>query len=146
MIRPFAPEDWPEFIRLMHRLHEEGAAATLTFSERSMLESLKRPGMFHVLAVNGNDEVVGVCMGYLDKTFFGSDILAHQHIFYVVPEARGGWWAWEMMKAFERWARAEGAKEIWVSQVTGIQVERTQKFFEACGFEAVGCIARKVAI
>jgi GNAT superfamily N-acetyltransferase len=146
MIRPFEPEDWPEFIRLMHRLHEEGAASTLAFSERAMLESLKRPGMFHILAISGEGEVVGVCMGYLDKTFFGPDLVAHQHIFYVVPEARGGWWAREMMRAFEGWACSAGAKEIWVSQATGIQIERTQRFFEALGFEAVGCIARKVAI
>jgi GNAT superfamily N-acetyltransferase len=145
MIRFFEPEDWPQFIRLMHNLHEEGATRTLRFSERDMLESLKRPGLFHLVAEDPAGNVVGVCMGWVEKTFFGPDLVAHQHMFYVAPEARGGSYAWEMMHGFEEWAIAQGAREIWVSQATGIKTEGFRKFLESLGFEAVGCIARKVA-
>jgi len=145
ILEPFEPEDWPHFIHLMHRLHEEGAVSTLRFSERDMLDSLKKPGMFHVIARDADYVPVGVCMGWVEKTFFGPDLVAHQHIFYVVPEARGTLCAKWMMKAFEEWARERGAKEIWVSQATGINVDRTQKFFEVLGFQTVGCIARKSA-
>lgn len=145
MIRQFEPEDWPEFIRLMHALHEEGATSTLRFSERDMLQNIKRPGLFHILAIDPAGNVVGVCMGWVEKTFFGPDMVAHQHIFYVRPEARGSVYGKELMSAFEMWAKDSGAKEIWVSQATGINVERTQRFFNILGFETVGCIARKAA-
>jgi ribosomal protein S18 acetylase RimI-like enzyme len=145
MIRNFEPEDWPDFIRLMHSLHEEGAVSTLRFSERDMLQTLKRPDLFNVLAVDPQGNVVGVCTGWVEKTFFGPDLVAHQHMFYVSPEARGSIYGKELMAAFEAFARDSGAKEIWVSQATGIQVERTQRLFTALGFETVGFVARKAA-
>jgi GNAT superfamily N-acetyltransferase len=145
MIRPFEPEDWPQFIALMHSLHAEGVVSSLRFSERDMLDSLKRPGLFHVLAEDAAGNVVGVCMGWVEKTFFGPDLIAHQHIFYVEKSARGGFFGKEMMGAFERFARENGAKEVWVSQATGIEVERTAKFFNLLGFQVVGSIARKAA-
>ncbi len=145
MIRNFEPEDWPDFIRLMHALHEEGAVSSLRFSERDMLNSLKRPELFNILAIDPEGNVVGVCMGWVERTFFGPDMIAHQHMFYVSPEARGSVYGKELMQAFEQFARDSGAKEIWVSQATGINVERTQRFFNLLGFETVGCIARKAA-
>lgn len=143
MIRPFEPEDWPVFIQLMHALHEEGGVRSLRFSERDMLDSIKKPDLYHVLATREDGEVVGCCMGWVEKTFFGPDLIANQHLFYVVPYARGGHYAREMMKAFEEWAIDNDAHEIWVSQATGIKVEQTRKFFEHLGFVTMGSIAKK---
>lgn len=142
MIRPFEPEDWPEFIRLVRNLHEEADIRDLPLSDRYMLNSIKREGLFHELAWQ-EDEAVGICMGWVEETFFGPAKVGHQHMFYVAPHARGGLLARTMLHRFERWCIEQGAEEVWVSQATGINVERTEEFFHALGFQPVGFIARK---
>jgi len=142
LLREFLPEDWPQFVRLMRALHQEGEVKSLRFSERKLLQSLGRPGMFHLMAFDGM-EAVGICMGWVEETFFGPDLVGHQHIFYVTPSHRGRFLGPQMMRAWEEWCRMKGAKELWVSQATGIASERTAKLFTRLGYRVLGVIARK---
>ena len=142
MIRSFEPGDVPELLRLTRQLHDEGVVRRLKFDAQALLQSFQRPGLFVELAFDG-EEAVGLCTGFVEQTFFGPDLVAHQHLFYVVPSHRGGILAARMMHRFETWALLQGAKEVWVSQATGIRPERTRKLFEALGFGTVGFIARK---
>jgi GNAT superfamily N-acetyltransferase len=142
MIKTYEPGDWPAFLRLVKQLHAEGAVRTLQFDERAMLKMVEKPGLFIEMAWIGG-EAVGLFTGLVEETFFGPDIVAHQHLLYIEPAHRGGILAAQMMHRFETWALLQNAKEIWVSQATGIQPERTRKLFEALGFKTIGFIARK---
>jgi GNAT superfamily N-acetyltransferase len=142
MIRSFEPGDTPTFLRLAQQLHDEGVVRELKFDAQAMRRMLEQPGLFIELAFDG-DEPVGLFTGFVQETFFGPDVVAHQHLMYIVPSHRGGMLATRMMHRFETWALLQGAKEVWVSQATGIRPERTRKLFEALGFGTVGFIARK---
>ena len=144
MIRAYEPDDLPEFLRLCQQLHEEGSVKELDFSLSKMALFPLKEGLFLELGWSGN-AASGMCAGWIDSTFFGEDHVAHMHLWYVEPEFRGGALGPILLKRFEGWAFDQGAKEIWVSQATGINSARTLELFEALGFEMVGFIARKAA-
>lgn len=143
MIRPFDITEMREYLRLCKDLHSEGSVSSLKLSPQKLMLSLSRPDLFHEMAWEG-EVAVGMCVGWVEDTFFGPDLVAHQHLFYVSPSHRGGMIGKHLMKRFESWALSQQAKEIWVSQATSIQIDRTRSLFEALGFTTVGFIARKV--
>jgi GNAT superfamily N-acetyltransferase len=145
MIKTFEPEDWPHFISLVRALYAESTfSGDLVLNERGVLEALKKEGMWGVLAYNENEEAIGMCFAYVEKPYFSSDLIATQHYFYILPAFRGNGVAKELFGAFEMWARDQGVSECWVSQATGIEVDRTREVFEHFGYQTVGFIGRKV--
>lgn len=145
MIKAFdSVMEMPQFLHLAKMLHDEGAVKDLAFDENKMINFTTKEGLFLELAWEG-EEAVGFCSGWVEDTFFGDDLVAHQHLWFVVPKHRGSAVGPIMLKRFQSWAFDRGAKEVWVSQATGINSARTLELFEALGFEMVGFIARKAA-
>lgn len=95
------------------------------------------PDRYFRFAVRG-DELLGGFYGHHRRTFFCDDILAHDMGWWVKQTARGSAAAILLLADFERWARAAGAKKIMVGQSTEIDIERTTKLFEHCGFRVIG--------
>lgn len=95
------------------------------------------PDRYFRLAVRG-DDVLGGFFGHHRKTFFCDELLAHDMGWWVLEKARGGAAAILLLADFERWARAAGARKIMVGQSTSIDIARTTKLFEHCGFRVIG--------
>ena len=95
------------------------------------------PDRYFRFAVRG-DEVLGGFYGHYRKTFFNDELLAHDMGWWVKSSARGSAAAILLLSDFEKWARASGARKIMVGQSTDIDIARTTKLFEHCGFRVIG--------
>lgn len=62
------------------------------------------------------DEPVGFLVCKMCPYFFNNDRLAQQELWYVRPGFRGTRVAFDLIRAFEDWAKLRGAVEIWTGQ------------------------------
>ena len=66
---------------------------------------------------------------YWCSTMISSDLMV-----YVIPERRGSTAAPRLIKAYEEWASARGCTEITLGISSGIDVQRTSKFYKRLGY------------
>ena len=95
------------------------------------------PDRYFRLAVR-DGKVLGGFFGHVRRTFFCDDLLAHDMGWWVLEHARGSAAAILLLDDFEYWARGQGAKKVMVGQSTELNIERTTKLFEHCGFRMIG--------
>ena len=95
------------------------------------------PDRFFKLAVRG-DEVLGGFFGCTLRVFFCDNLTAKDMGWWVSESSRGGVAAILLLKAFEDWARTNGACKSMVGQ-SGIEnIERTTRLFVHCGYSITG--------
>ncbi len=95
------------------------------------------PDRYFRMAVR-RGELLGGFYGHVRRTFFCDELLAHDLGWWVKSSARGGAAAILLLADFEKWAHTSGAKKVMVGQSTAINIERTTKLFENCGFRVIG--------
>lgn len=95
---------------------------------------------------------VNVFIAYADNTpvgfLFGSTlpaihrqgIVAEQKLWYVTENARGSPAAKMLIRAFERWARLNGATQIFTGTANLRYAERTSQLLEQLGYARVGSL------
>jgi GNAT superfamily N-acetyltransferase len=81
---------------------------------------------------------VGFFVGGVTEFFFSSDRYAFDLALFVSPDRRGTSAAIRLMAAATEWARARGAKQLRFGAATGIDPERTERFFGGLGFAKAG--------
>ena len=84
-----------------------------------------------------NQRMVGVVAGYLCPVPWNKKITANVQFLYVLPSHRNLANAVKLLKEFEIWAWNQGAIKITAGDI-GIDVERTQTFYEHCGYSVQG--------
>ena len=89
------------------------------------------------------DGFYGAIIGMITEEIFGDDLIACDLGLFVSPSKRGSSAAPQLVEALEHWAKSAGAKEIHLAQSTGIEVNRTRRFYEGMGYEVVGVVTRK---
>lgn len=140
IFRPAVAADAPALVRLVTRMVEGTKFAPPT--EDKVLRVIQRPHAYFTLAVM-DDEIVGFMAGYIGETFLNHEVNAYEQGLYVVPEHRGSTIAVRLVREFEAWARARGAKNIWLGQSVGQDQGQTLHFFERLGYECQGFITCK---
>lgn len=140
ILRPIVSADAPAMVRVVTRMVEGTKFAPPT--EDKVLRMIQRPNGFASCAVVGG-EIVGFMAGYIGETFLNHEVNAYEQGLYVVPEHRGSTIAVRLVREFEAWARARGAKNIWLGQSVGQDQEQTLHFFERLGYECQGFITCK---
>lgn len=68
---------------------------------------------------------------------------ARDLLVWVAPAWRGGSLAVRMIRAIEAWALEHAVDDLYLSQSTGIEVERTAAFYERLGYTLSGFISHK---
>jgi GNAT superfamily N-acetyltransferase len=81
--------------------------------------------------------IVGVVAGYLCPIPWSRRITANVQFLYVIPSHRNLQNAVRLLKEFETWAWGQEAVKITAGDI-GIDVERTQTFYEHCGYTVKG--------
>ena len=89
------------------------------------------------------ERMVGICAGYLCAIPWSKNITANVQFLFVVPSHRNLASAVSLLKEFETWAWNQGAVKITAGDI-GIDVERTQTFYEHCGYSVQGITLDKV--
>ena len=142
MIQKITQEHLEEVYELGKQMHEESVYANKTWNEdkvRKLGSVLAAyPDVFFGRVAIVDNRIVGVLVGHQVEYFFGDDKKAEDLIFYVLPEYRGSSAAIRLLKEFESWAKEKGLKEIFISQSTGVAVEKTQSLFNKLGYTTVG--------
>lgn len=127
---------------LGYQMYKEGAFKDLDWDfdkvHRLTERYINNPSTHFALCAYDEDKLVGMIMGYLTPYYFGNDILACDHLWYVDPSYRGSRTGLRLLKEFRSWALDHGAKEVCIGISTGTDVDRTGALLERIGFAHVG--------
>lgn len=83
-------------------------------------------------------EPLGFLLGVTSPCLHRPRVVAEQKLWYVMPTARGGLAAKYLVMAYERWARLNGATQIYTGTANKLYAERTSKLLKHLGYARVG--------
>lgn len=141
-IIPYSDEYRDGVVEVAHEMHRNSIYHDLPLDEAKVVRQLAASGTmvadryFRLAVMNG--EVLGGFYGHVRKTFFCDELLAHDMGWWVKESARGSLAAIKLLADFEDWAKAQGARKIMVGQSTEINIEKTTRLFQNCGFRVIG--------
>ena len=93
----------------------------------------------HVLMIAlDEDRPVGVFAGHTSDFYFSSDKFARDVLWYVREEYRKFGVGLGLLGLFEEWARLENAKMVYLSQDSGINVDKFNRILGKRGYNLVG--------
>jgi hypothetical protein len=129
------------------RLHGESLFSNMDYNEESVAKlghvaATDENFFFHTIVELPTDVPVGMLIGMLQTTFFGTDKIATDLLFFIEPEHRGqcAEAIQEITTRYSRWGFYKGAKRVYLVSSTGIEPERTEHAYEACGFRKIGTV------
>lgn len=138
IIREMTDDDVRQCIALGREMHRESVYRYLDFSEDKLWaiweQHKAHPTMYCMRVAEKEGEIIGAFVGLRFEHFFGHDVCSSDLILYVTPEHRGGTAAPRLVKEYEKWAIANGVKEIQIGVSTGVTVDRTAVLFQKLGF------------
>lgn len=74
----------------------------------------------------------------LQEEWQADSLMIFDYCLFVRPENRGSRTAYLLIKAFIEWAKEAGANWIQCGTATGLQTEKTVRFYEKMGFTHTG--------
>ena len=97
----------------------------------------ERDDHFLGIAMDG-DRSVGVLAGHIVDYYFSSDVLSRDVLWYVREEYRNTGAGLVLLDMFERWSKARGAAVVYLSQDSGINMDKFTRMLEKRGYTLVG--------
>jgi len=141
-IRCLEYADIPETVELARKFVEESAFSRFQFSPEKMAANLSmavtHPHIAFCHVVEHEDRLVGALVGYINEFFFGPDLIASDSGWFILPEYRGSRSAVKLLKNFQAWAKANGAKEVAMGISTDVMPEKTGALLQKLGYVPVG--------
>lgn len=143
VIRYAEAQDWPEFFRLVKLMHAESRFAKYPLIEERMRKVFD-DHLQHLniacclLAVNKDQQIVGMLMGYVIELFFADERVAQDRLFFVQPVSRGSSAAVRLLSAFRAWAQKRGAQEVSINMSVAVDMSRFNRFMTHMGFACCG--------
>lgn len=124
-------------------MHQESSSKDLEFSEDRLISLIEKPETFCVMSYKDGD-VSGGMLGFITQHYFSSDKKAVESGLYVKQKYRNGLIGVRLIREFERWAKENGAKHIWMGYSTGIgDIDRMKDFYKTLGYNYEGFFSRK---
>ena len=155
-VRPFVREDFPRLLELADMMQQETPEyrddpidhTKLLALGEAIVKQVEVPPPSFAYRVCGfvaenSTGIVGFFMGYMTNAYFGPKILSSDLGLYVTPEHRGGSAAVKLVRAYEEWAIARGAKAMMLGITTGLEEEKTFGLYQRLGFKKVGILCKK---
>lgn len=137
------PEQDDDIIRMAHAfaddvdLNESVDDYTVRMSCIALRADVERRGV-NVFIAYDDDRAIGLCLGVTSPAFHRPGVVAEQKLWYVEPTHRGSVAARKLMAAYERWARCNGATQIFTGTANKRYAERTSQLLEKLGYARVG--------
>ncbi len=140
-------DDLPHIVTLARAAHADSRYGYIPFSEEKVRaragEALAEDAPKVILLAFRGEEPVGMLGLTIGEYMIGTDVkLASIHNFTVLRHVRaalsGGKVAIGLMRGAQRWAEAQGAKELSLHVSSGVDLQRTHKLAQRMGFEFVG--------
>lgn len=142
-IERLTSERWGEFAELCKAMHSESAFASWPISLDRIRDYIARPTVFCVVALSDAGKMIGLCVAAIGSFFFSPRQVVDLGLLYVSPANRGGRAAKRLVQALELWAVSQGIPDVQLSQRTGLDMDRTARFFEGCGYRLTGFAAQR---
>ena len=138
MIRKMKLSDVNVVIDMGRAMHGESYFKFLDFSEAKLLalwDSINLfPNRMCGFVAEKDNKIIGIFVGAINEHWFGHDKVSCDLALYVTPEERGGSAAMRLVKAYERWAKEQGAREIHIGTATNVNPDRIRKLFSRLGY------------
>lgn len=96
------------------------------------------PDTMHFRMAVRNGEVFGGFYGVINKMFFSDELMARDVGWWVKQSRRGSFAAIRLLEDFETWAKSKGAQKVMIGQSSGIDIEKTTKLYQHCGYRIIG--------
>ena len=120
---------------------ESAFSGKVEFDDQKLLEIAEKYAVEdgHVLLIAVDDgETVGVFAGNMSEFYFSSDKFARDVLWYVREKYRKLGVGLELLAMFEAWAKDEGAKMVYLSQDSGINMDKFTRILDKRGYGLVG--------
>lgn len=147
MIRYATPVDTAALLCLARMMHAESPRFHhLAFDAEktaAMLGNLIENPQAVALVDEKEGQIVGMMGGFVMEHLFGHDKVAADIGLYVVPQYRGTSTAPRLLRAFEDWAKENGARDIVLGISTEVTAEATRGLYMKLGYEQSGYLMRK---
>lgn len=146
VIKEVHDEDFNDIVDIVSmgtRMHKESIYQNISWNSTKVLDLAARvassPMGLLLIAYDDSDGTpVGFFGAMINEHWASDDLVAHDFALYVVPENRGSRLGLNMIKMYNQWANANGAKIAMLGASTGIDGDRVSKLFEHVGFNNIG--------
>ena len=141
-IRELCQEDIAKIISLMkNEAYPELKWQHVTFSEEACRESIlffsqNKNSKFFLALKKG--EIIGYAPCFINRYTFSKDTYASDVTFFVKKEHRGSFAGKKLIEAMRDFAIKKGAKELFLTINSGVDIERTEKMLIRIGAEKIG--------
>jgi GNAT superfamily N-acetyltransferase len=126
-----------EFFEIVSKMVAESEFSYAKPEKQKILQLFKNPNAVAFLALE-NNQIIGFISGIVHEYFFSNRKRVSDLGFFVLPEYRGSRVALKLVKLLESWAIEKKAEELHLGQTTGLDIDKTKKFYERLGFKTVG--------
>lgn len=140
-IRLFRESDLDQCLELGRIMHEESSFRVHPFvPERvaALATVCMTDSRFVAFVAERDGRIMGMFVGLIGDHYFSDATYATDMLLYVHPQDRGSTAAIRLMSTFEKWAVDKGCCEIRVGAATGIDPQKTDRFFRGIGYSQCG--------
>ncbi len=143
IIRDLKLDDMQQVLTLAEEAHGESSYSHLDFDPEVITSMaitwVANPEVYFCkLVTSQENKIFAMYVGLISSYYFGKDLVANDLLLFVSQDRRGGIAAARLIKEFEDWAFANGAKEIRPASSTGVKTEETRQLYNALGYDTVG--------
>lgn len=134
-----------DMIRMSHEftedfdMEEKIDDVSLVSSCLSVCHDMNRSNL-NVWLVYKNELAIGFLVGICYRTYYNTRIVAEQKLWFVSKKFRGTKAAYLLIKAYEQWARLNGATHIYTGTAHLRYAEQTKHVLEKLGYRHVGSL------
>lgn len=140
-VREIVAGDFEEVIRLGRAMHAESSFASIPFSDqraRALLDDYVRGGTRTWLVASVDGVICGFFAGYVAPYFFSEKTVAHEILWFVVPEHRKTGLGLVLLSAFESWAKGMGVSELRIGYSTDVDSPAFERLMLKRGYSRMG--------
>lgn len=104
----------------------------------AQIAAAARTNNHYVRMVVKNGELYGGLVGHTCHMLFCDELMAKDVGWWIKRDRQLSGAALLLLVDFEFWAKAQGARKVFIGQNSGIAVETTTRLYEKCGYRIVG--------
>lgn len=135
--------DWSDFIgiqEIVAKFHTESPYAHIPLKHAKVNEIIlsfieNKSDRTCILLKDGN-KVVGIIAGQITEPVFCDRKIAHEIVWYVLPDYRKSIWSIKLLKAFEYWSENVMKADITqMASVSNDHIDKLQSLYEKRGYK-----------
>lgn len=135
-------QDIDAIMTLACEMHREDRHRNLKLDQvklhRFFMKALDVKLSCNLLVSERSGRITGFLYATIGETFFGPSKVASCMLFYVSPKSRGSLAALKLIKAYQIWAKKNGAEQVSVHVTSSVRISQTDRMFRKLGFEVSG--------